>query len=75
MSIKEERENLTSTVREMVGIRTLEKENDPVSTPKGTKRSFNVIKLTPTPKSKVKKSLFPSPSAENVLNHKTAMLF
>ena len=35
MSIKEERENLTSTVREMVGIRTLEKENDPVSRQRG----------------------------------------
>ena len=48
----------------MVGIRTLEKENNPVSTPTGTKRPFNVIKLTPTPKSKVKKGLFASPSAE-----------
>ena len=68
ISIKEEREKLISTVRGMIGIQTLEKENNPVSTPKGTKRPFNVIKLTPTPKSKVKKGLFASPSAEKVVN-------
>ncbi|XP_078311822.1 uncharacterized protein LOC111117593 [Crassostrea virginica] len=67
ISIKEEREKLISTVRGMIGIQTLEKENNPVSTPKGTKRPFNVIKLTPTPKSKVKKGLFASPSAEKVV--------
>ena len=62
--IKEEREKLISTVRGMVGILILEKENYLVSTPKGTKPPYTVIKLTPTPKSKVKKGMLPSPSAE-----------
>lgn len=51
--IKEERDKLLCTLKELTGI----KSKKPL-TPKGTKRLINSLKLTPTPKSKVKKGLF-----------------
>lgn len=51
--IKEERDKLLCTLKEMTGI----KSKKP-STTKGTKRVISSLKLTPTPKSKVKKGLF-----------------
>lgn len=51
--ITKERDKLLCTLKELTGI----KSKKP-STPKGTKRLISYLKLTPTPKSKVKKGLF-----------------
>ncbi|XP_048763890.2 uncharacterized protein LOC125671936 isoform X1 [Ostrea edulis] len=62
ISIKDERDKLLSTLKDMTGVRSLK---DKLSTPKGTKRVLSSLKLTPTPKSKVKKGLFLSPSSSS----------
>jgi hypothetical protein len=74
VSIQRERDTLLSSLKNIAGVRSVNDQRAVSTpkgtkqagfTPKGTKRVLSKVKFTPTPKSKVKKGLFVSPSSSS----------